>query len=100
MGFSGPNPTYVQQNTSCYSPTTETGTATSTSQVCTGSNITGTNTLTLSTVPGGVWTVKDGSHYSKTYPIGFGGDATPSTFARVTPTRSRWWTEARLTPTR
>jgi hypothetical protein len=78
MGFSGPNPTYVQQNTSCYSPTTETGTATSTSQVCTGSNITGTNTLTLSTVPGGVWTVKDGSHYSKTYPIGFGGDATPS----------------------
>ena len=79
MGFRGPNPTYVQQATSCYSPTVETGSATSTTPVCTGSNVTGSNTLTLQAVPGGVWTVKDGSKYSHTYAIGFGGDATPAT---------------------
>jgi hypothetical protein len=69
--------TYVQTGTSCWSPTTHSGTATGTVPTCVAGSVSGTNTLTLDAVAGGKWTVT-AAGYSQAYAIGFGGSATPA----------------------
>jgi hypothetical protein len=69
MGFSGSaTPTYTQDSANCFIPTPETGTPVSTVLSCTPDT---SNTLTLPSVPGGVWTVTS-ANYNHTYAIGTG----------------------------
>ncbi|HEX3680518.1 MAG TPA: hypothetical protein VHU90_12415, partial [Galbitalea sp.] len=72
MGFHGPNPTYIQGQTSCWKPIQETGWPTTSTLSCTQGS---SNSLSLPVVPGGEWTVSNGNHnysYNKTYPMGTG----------------------------
>jgi hypothetical protein len=74
MGFTGPNPTYTQDGTSCWHPTPETGKASFQDPTC---GALGTaNTVTLPAVPGGIWKWSDGSD-SASYAIGTGYSGAP-----------------------
>jgi hypothetical protein len=84
MGFSGPYPTYRQDNTNCWTPTPETGVPTVTTLTCA---VGSSNSLSLPAVPGGVWNVTNGSGvspYNFTYPIGTGVyNWVPTNFTRA-----------------
>jgi type VI secretion system secreted protein VgrG len=68
MSFSGPSPTYVQQDSGCWKPTIVTGTAAFTDATCAAP--TG-NSVDLPAVSGGTWGWSDGKN-SGSYPIGQG----------------------------
>jgi hypothetical protein len=88
MGFSGPKPTYSNsESTSCWSPTVKTGSAATTNVLCAAGVVAGSNTVSLEAVAGGKWTITS-ADYSHTYPVGFGGDATPTPLAYETYTIS------------